>query len=464
MGRSWLPFARRPSGDRRVFVLSLEGVPHSFLARHLPEGAFPNLAELFAGGSLCAMGTAHPPVSSVVWSTYMTGRNPGRHGVYGHVERRPASYALFVPDSADLSAPTLWEVASRAGRRPVVVNVPGTFPPRPINGVLISPSRGGTLEELVYPRELGAFLRGIGYRAEVDTRAALDGAKDDFLVDAAQTLRKRFEAAFSLLHREPWDFFQFHVSETDRLNHFLWEDYERDTPGYGRAFLAFYRTLDALVGELLGLLPRETEVLLLSGHGFRRLRREIYVNHYLEERGWLLFEPGRPRRLEEISGDARAYSLAPGRVYLHLKGREPKGRIHSRDEYHGFREGIAADLLRLKDPENGQPMVAAVLRGEEVNRNPSWREFPLPAGDGRPAPCDLLVVPAEGYELKGNLDRPSVTGRTELTGMHAYDDGFFFVKGRKIRSRSPRIEDVFPTVLALMGVDADERPDGECLL
>jgi predicted AlkP superfamily phosphohydrolase/phosphomutase len=165
-----------------------------------------------------------------------------------------------------------------------------------------------------------------------------------------------------------------------------------------------------------------------------------------------------------ISRDARAYSLAPGRVFLHLKGREPKGGITGSEEYRGFRAGVAADLLRLTDPENGQPLVAAVLKGESVNRNPAWPAFPLPVSDRRPAPCDLLVVPAEGYDIKGHLDHETVTGRSEATGMHACGDAFVFVRGRRLRAREPRIEDLCPTVLALMGVPAADRPDGRSLV
>jgi predicted AlkP superfamily phosphohydrolase/phosphomutase len=447
-----------------VFVLSLDGVPHSFLARHIPEGAFPNLARLFADGELRPMATARPPVSPVIWASFATGMNPGRHGVYGLIERRPGSYEPFLPGSGNVAAPTLWETIVRTGKATVVVNVPGTWPPRPVRGVLIAPGRAASLDEVVYPRALGSFLRGIGYRLDVDARAGQEGNKDDLLADLDLTLRKRFEAAFSLLHREPWDYFQLHVSETDRINHFLWEDYESDTPGYGRAFLAFYRRLDALIGELLSVVPEGAEVVLLSGNGFRRLRREIYLNRALEERGWLEFERGEVRRLGMIGGDARAYSLAPGRVFLHLKGREPKGGISGAEEYRGFRDGVAADLQRLLDPENGRPLVARVLRGEEVNRNPMWPAFPLPASDHRPAPCDLLVVPADGYEIKGHLDRETVTGRAEATGMHAWDDAFVFVRRRGIRAREPHIQDLCPTVLALMGVAADERPDGRSLV
>jgi predicted AlkP superfamily phosphohydrolase/phosphomutase len=459
-----LPWFKRGSGPRRVFVISLDGVPHSFLARHLPEGAFPNLARLLADGDLRRMSTVQPPVSPVVWASYATGMNPGRHGVYGLVERRPHAYDIFLPGSNDLAVPTLWDVLGSAGKSTVVLNVPGTWPPRPVRGVLIAPARAALLDEVVYPHALGSFLRGIGYRLDVDTRAGQEGNKDDLLADLDLVLRKRFEAAFSLLHREPWDFFQLHVSETDRINHFFWRDYERDTPGYGRAFLAFYRTLDALIGELLSIVPSGAEVLVFSGNGFRRVRREIYLNRALEEHGWLEFERGEARRLGAISRDARAYSLAPGRVFLHLRGREPKGGISGSEEYRGFRDGLAADLLRLVDPENGQPLVAAVLKGEEVNRNPAWPAFPLPVSGRQPAPCDMLVVPAAGYEIKGHLDRETITGRSEMTGMHAADDAFVFVRGRRIVSRTPGIQDLCPTVLDLMGVRPDVRPDGSSLV
>ena len=456
-------FKRNP-GPRRVFVISLDGVPHSFLARHLPEGAFPNLARLFADGELRRMSTAQPAVSSVVWASYATGMNPGRHGVYGLVERRPETYDLFLPGSRDLAVPSLWDILGSAGKSTVVVNVPGTWPPRPVRGVLIAPARAATLEEIVYPHALGSVLRGIGYRLDVDTRTGLEGNKDDLLADLDQVLRKRFEAAFSLLHREPWDFFQLHVSETDRINHFFWEDYERDTPGYGRAFLSFYRMLDALIGELLSIVPAGAEVILLSGNGFRRQRREISLNRALEERGWLEFERGEGRRLGMISRDARAYSLAPGRVFLHLRGREPKGGITGSEEYRGFRDGIAADLLRLTDPENGQALVAAVLKGEEIYRCPGWPAFPLPVSGSNPAPCDMLVVPAAGYAIKGHLDRETITGRSDMTGMHVSDDAFVFIRGRRLGSREPDIVDLCPTVLSLMGVRPDQAPDGRSLI
>lgn len=460
---AWFPFRSRAVGAGRTFVLSLDGVSHSFLSRHLPEGAFPNLARLFADGELRRMDTVSPPVSTVVWTSYATGMGPGRHGIYGLVERRPGGYELFVPGSADVLAPTLWETLGSAGKTAIVVNVPGTWPPRVVRGVLIAPARAATLEEIVVPRTLAPFLRGIGYRLDIDARAALAGNKDDLLADLDAALRKRFEAAFSLLHREPWDFFQLHVSETDRLNHFLWDDYERDTPGYGRAFLAFYRRLDAYIGELVDLLPSGAEIVVLSGNGFTRLRREINLNRALEELGWLEFLPREGRRLSAIAPDARAYSLAPGRVFLHLKGREPRGRIAGREEYRAFRDGVSADLLRLTDPENGKPLLAAAVRGEDVNANPDWPAFPLPTSARYPAPCDLLLVPAEGCEIRGHLDRESVAARPEMTGAHGWDDAFVFVRGRRLRAGAPRIIDVCPTVLALMGVPA-ERRDGASLV
>ena len=459
----WFPFARRGAA-RRDFVLSLEGVGHSFLTRHLPEGAFPALAALFGDGDLRPLPAALPPVSPAVWATYLTGCAPGRHGVWGRVERRPGSYELFRPTSSDVSVPTLLESLSRAGRTAVAVNVPGTYPPRPIRGVLVAAGRGLPLDALCYPARIGALLRGLGYRDDVDAGPALDGNAEDLMADLERSLRKRFEVAFALLHREPWDFFQLHVSETDRLNHAFWEDYELDAPGRGRAFLSFYRLLDGLAGELLALLPPGVEIVLLSGHGFRRLRREIALNRCLEELGWLEFADPRLRRLPGIGPESRAYSLAPGRVYLHLKGREPRGRIAGREEYRGFREGLAADLLRLRDPDGGAPVVARVIPGEEIAGRPEWGPFPIAVSERQPAPCDLLVVPAEGYGFRGGFDHTTVATRSEMTGAHAYDDAFLFVRGRRIRARAPRLVDVGPTILDLMAARAAERPDGVSLV
>jgi predicted AlkP superfamily phosphohydrolase/phosphomutase len=120
--------------------------------------------------------------------------------------------------------------------------------------------------------------------------------------------------------------------------------------------------------------------------------------------------------------------------------------------------------LNLKDPETGEAVAAQVLRGEEVYGNPDWGEFPLPVSEKVPAPCDLLVVPHDGYDLRGSLEKPAVFGRDFRSGTHSAGGAFVLVRGRAIRAANPHIVDLFPTVLDMMGLPYAGDRDGSSLL
>ncbi len=453
----------RASPSGKVFVLSLEGIPRDFLVRHRTDGLLPQLGRLTEGAEILAMETVRPAVSLVAWASYMTGVNPGRHGIYGFLDRQPGSYELFVPNGRNVPLPALWEVLSRGGKRVVVLNVPCTYPPRPVNGILVSCFLSPSLEEAAYPADVARLLKGVNYRLDVDGRLGRTD-RGAFLADLDVTLRKKFEVAFGLVEKEQWDFFHFHVMETDRVNHLLWGEYEIPGSAGHDAFCSFYRTLDDLVGELAARLPRHCDLVLLSDHGFCRLKHEVYLNRYLEERDWLGFARRKPRRLPDMLTESRAYSLLPGRVYMNLRGREPRGSIAGSDDYHGYREGLAADLLNLRDPESGEPVADEVYRGEEVLRNSGWGKFPVPASEKASAPFDLLVVPRDGYDLKGHLDRPSVFGKDLMTGTHSAGGAFLCLRGRTVSKESPHLLDLFPTVLEMMGFRPEEGLDGASLL
>jgi len=109
---------------KRLLVIGLDGVPFSFLNGLLAQGKLPHWAELVESGSFKRMNSVHPCVSSVAWATYMTGKNPGKHRIYGFVDRFPESMDVFIPTSRDMTGNTLWEILSQAGKRVVVINVP----------------------------------------------------------------------------------------------------------------------------------------------------------------------------------------------------------------------------------------------------------------------------------------------------------------------------------------------------
>lgn len=443
-------FSRFKQGKKRAVVLGIDGVPHTLLTRLMQSGEMPNMAKLVGEGMLVRYNSTLPCVSSVAWSTYMTGANPGKHGIYGFVDRQPGSYKTFIPTSDHMKAETLWEYLGRQGKRVVVMNVPVTYPPRKVNGVLIGCFLSPNLQKATYPPTLLPKLQELKYRLDADPWSAYED-KSKLLDDLDETLARRADTMFYLMEHEEWDFFQCHIMETDRLHHFLWAEMETAGSPLGARFYAFYRQLDQVIGTLVSKLDGNTELMVLSDHGFCGIKQEVYVNQWLAQQGWLSFDADPPKSLDHISTHTVAYSLDPGRIYINLQGREPRGAVAPGAQYEALRSEIAQAALRLTDPADGSRIIQAVFKGEELYQ-----------GSCAAAAPDLVLHPVDGYDLKGALGKPALTHRgSVLVGMHTYDDASLYVRGHKIRPGTWSIVDAAPTVLALLGLAVPPTMDGQ---
>lgn len=441
------------SARRRVVVLGIDGTPYTFIQRMVQEGRMPHLARVIAGGTLLRMNSVHPTVSSVAWSSFMTGKNPAKHGIFGFVDREPATMKVFIPTSQAMKSPTLWEILSAAGKRVIVINVPVTYPPRPVNGILIADFLAPKLEKAVYPPALAATLQSWGYRIDTDPWLGHE-SKDKLLEDVNLVFDRRVEAMFRLMEQEEWDYFHCHIMETDRLFHFLWEEMETNDPVYAPRFFAFIQKLDQLIGELTRRLDEHTDLLIMSDHGFCTLEKEVYVNHWLAEEEWLKFAVPAPKSVADISGETIAYSMDPGRIFINLRGRERDGRVPPA-EYEHWRERIIQGALALRDPDTGRPLFRAALRREEIYHGPLL-----------PQAADIILVPHEGFDPKGSVNKEQLTYKgPALVGMHTYDDAALVIAGRRIApARTPWVADVMPAILELMGVANPGDLDGQSLL
>jgi len=440
---------------KKLFVLGLDGVPHSFITAKTRAGELPNLAALFGQGALRRMDSVQPCISSVAWASFQTGVNPARHGIFGFVDREPNPFKVFIPTGRNVSAQTLWEYLGRVGKKVCVINVPMTYPPKPVNGKLVSCFLCTDLAKGTYPADLAPRLKAMGYKIDADAWLARKGDKQGFLADLNLALEKRFAATFELMN-EPWDFFQLHVMETDRINHFLWRSWDKDVAPWKAAFDDYYRKIDACVGELLAKLPEGCELVVLSDHGFCSVEKEVYLNHWLEAQGYLLLAaaPGkeRPESVADMLPETKAYSLIPGRVFVNLAGREQKGSVAKGAAYEEVCRELAERMVaEVKDPETGRPIVARVIRREEVYRGPHFERA-----------ADLIAIPHDGYDLKGNVARPELAVRGDLEGMHTFDDAFFFVRGRDITKGDNQFSVMsgFATCCQLLGVPVPEGIEG----
>ncbi len=442
----------RAEEKQKLVVVGLDGTPHSLITELVDRGELPNIAQLFRTGSVCRMHSSRPEVSSVAWSCFMTGQNPGKHGIYGFVDRVPGSYDITVLNSASMRSLTLWEVLSRRGCRVLVMNVPVTYPPRPVNGILVSGFLSPTLQKATYPAEVASRLEALGYVIDVDPWRARE-ALENLVPDLEVALDRRFGAFLELWQEISPDFAILQVMETDRLQHFLWEHYERRDEEYAPRFLEFYQRIDAAVGNLVQELGEGVRYILLSDHGFCTLEKEVYVNHWLVEAGWLKFKKHPAESLADIDESSRAYALDPARIYLHLRGREPRGSVEPGPEAERVRKELVEALSDMKDPETAEPLLNVVLRGEEIYHGPAL--------DGAP---DLLLMPRRGFDLKGSVKKGVLMDKGPLVGMHTFDDAFIFIQGHEISKEVAEITDAMPTVLDLMGVPVPEDLDGVSLL
>jgi len=440
-------FFRSGSAPPRLFILGLDGSPLPLLRRLMRQGDLPNLARIFEEGAAVEMDSALPDVSAVAWTSINTGKNPGKHGIYGFVDRKPGTSTMEVMTAAHVRSKTIWELSSDQGRRSVALNVPLSYPPQRINGVVVSDFLAPNLAKAVYPTTALPYLETSGYRIDTDPWAARESL-DSFLSDFRITAQKRLEAVLHFMQQEDWQLFMVVFMETDRLHHFMWQYMEEEHPDLGPKFLDAYRQIDGHVGGIVRALGKDDELIILSDHGFTSLKKEVYLNVWLEEQGYLKFLAGQERGLGTIDPSSTAYSLDPGRIYQNIPAGE-SGGAGRKDEGRGVIEELAGRLASLTDPDDGSPMTHAVYRKGEIYSGPEIDRAP-----------DLLVMPNDGYDIKGTFEGTEFTGRGKLVGMHKYDNATLFIRNRKILVDHASVRDILPTACHLARLECPADVDG----
>jgi uncharacterized sulfatase len=444
-------FDRLRGGDGpRVAFFGIDGVPYS-LIRDNPD-VFENLNALADEGAAGAIDSIVPPESSACWPALTTGVNPGETGVYGFQDREVGSYETYVPMGRDVQATRLWDRVQEAGREATVLNVPVTFPPQRNVQRMVSGFLSPGVDKASYPDDLREYLESIEYRIDVNAKLGHDDDKTEFIEDAHATLDARFEAFKHYVQEDDWDLFFGVFMTTDRVNHFLFEHYEEDGE-YEQEFLDFYAKVDDYLGRLRDLLDDETTMLVASDHGFTTLDNEVHLNAWLEREGWLEYERDDHDSLEDIADGTRAYSLIPGRFYVNLEGREPRGSV-SEEEYEDVRDELQAELEALEGPD-GRTVADRVVTKEEAFR-----------GDHTDIAPDLVVVPNHGFDLKaGFKEHDEVFDVGPRNGMHSFDNACLFVDDTDAHVGEVDLYDIAPTILDLMDVDAERSQfDGASLV
>jgi predicted AlkP superfamily phosphohydrolase/phosphomutase len=461
---------------KRVMVIGLDcATPQLVFDRWLDE--LPNIKSLVDCGIWGNLRSSDPPITVPAWMSMMTSKNPGRLGFYGLRNRVDYSYEkLSTANSTFVKERTVWDILSELGKRVILIGVPQTYPPKPVNGEMVTcfltPS---TDKQFTYPAAFrdevqrvtgGYILDAVGFRADEEE-------KDRVLKTIYEMTEKRFKLACHMVRtRKDWDFFMMVEMGPDRIHHMFWKYTDPEHPKYvpGNRFESsihdYYKFVDARIGELLSEVDDDTSVLIVSDHGARAMVGGICFNEWLINEGYLVLK-SRPQSavpVEKCDVDwSRTRAWGSGgyyaRLMLNVKGREPQGIIEPGSEYELLRSELIEKLCALPD-HNGTQINTKVTRPEDVY------------SEVRGCPPDLFVYFGDlAWRSVGSIwpyaPETVYTFENDTGPDDANHDwhGIFIMKdspgNKSVRASGLNLKDVAPTVLTLLGVDVPSDMEGK---
>ena len=504
------------SKKARVFIVGLDGATFDLILPWIREGRLPSLSHMMENGVYGELKSTIPILTPAAWSSFMTGKNPGKHGIVGFFTREKEGYVVKVVNSTDRSAREIWTILSENGKKVGIVNVPLTYPPKSVNGFMITgmmtPPKS---DNFTYPTLLKEEVEKVIGGSTLDPLLTSLEREDVFINELFGSTEKLAKISLLLIEKQELDLFMVVFNGTDYIQHRFWKyidpqhsEYKAEkSVGYRKMFLQFYQKIDEILGNFLKMAGERTTVIVMSDHGAGPLHKYIHVNSWLMQTGLLklrkrlitrlkcfLYKIGispekivnalfsihlgniriktnrTDKKLQNIStkffmsfsdvnwSKTKAYSIGSGIIYINLKGREPSGTVSPGQEYESLREQITTRLYELKDPETGEFVIEKVYKKEEIFTGPHIDTLP-----------DLVFIPKPRYttfEEHGFAANSIITQSKFVSGTHKLN-GIFIMKGGGIKKsttlQETSIMDVAPTILYLLGLPIPTDMDGRVL-
>ena len=393
----------------KVIIIGIDGVPFELIGNFTSKGIMPNLKEIIEDSILKKMYSSIPEVSSVAWSSIITGKNPATHGIFGFTDIS-GDYSIYFPNFKDLKSPPFWE---NFDKKIIIINLPSTYPVRKVNGIHISGFVSIDFTKSVYPVSLIPKLKEMGYKIDVDASKA-HTSMELFLEDLDKTLQARIKTYRYLYDNYEWDIFFLVFTGTDRLMHFLWNCYENPESKFVEEFINHFRKIDGVIGEINRKLKDEDNLIIISDHGFGTLNYNVNINFFLKEKGYLKIEG---KEYSGIKEGTVAFALDPARIYINLKGKYRNGSVEKSDYMK-----VVEEILNLFDEWewNGEKIARDVYYKEEIYSGPYIENAP-----------DIILVGNRGFNLKAGIKAEEIFTQDIFTGKHTQDNAFFLLKSKK---------------------------------
>ncbi|HKG21564.1 MAG TPA: alkaline phosphatase family protein [Blastocatellia bacterium] len=508
--------------SRKVLFIGLDGSTFDVLDPLMDAGLMPRLKGFIDEGVRGLLETTIPPITPTAWVSWMTGKNPGKHGVFEFLLRRKGSGALpDMPVSArSRDGLPFWDVLGQMGKQAIVTNVPCTYPPTMVNGVMISDfltPKGR--RDFAFPEKLleeveAKFGPYQLYITEVYTK----GKVDNILNQLFEELEYKTKVNRYLMNEYGWDVFATHYWGTDRFQHELWHLLDQAHPFFDRKehdahigrIEEYWHAVDSTLGELFDEAGSETTVYLGSDHGFGPIKKFLCFNVWLINEGLLVLKGDAMTRIKQaifrlgltpdlayrsamkmglahlrlsvgVSNRSSLMKFANmlmlsledvdwtrtvafskgnyGQIFINLKGRETHGIVEPGAEYDRVLGEVIHKLRGLKDPDSGENLIGPIWRREDLYTGPHKDESP----DIQFLPTDMANKPLGTLDLTSNKFITPVYGNSGDHRMH----GIMLGRGpdlkRSATVEGARIIDYAPTILHTFGAEIPSDMDGRVL-
>ena len=457
---------------KKVFVLGLDSIPPELLFDKWLD-KLPNIKDLVSKSTYGELESTIPAITCPAWMCMMTSVNPGKLGLYGFRNRSGHDYeGLSFANSMAVHFDTVWDVLSKIGKKVVVVGVPMTYPPKPVNGCLVSCfMTPDTKSEYTYPSDLKNEVEAVSNGYILDVEEYRSENKDAILKAIYEMTEKRFKLTRHFIHTKEWDFFMMVEMGPDRLHHAFWKYFDNEHPKYVTgskykdAVFNYYKYLDDEIGKTLGLLNDDVIIIVVSDHGTKKMVGGICINEWLIQNGYmkLVQYPSESTPFNKLVVDWENTKVWGeggyyGRVFINVKGREPKG-IVAQHHYEHFRNELIKKLEDLRD-ENGRNINTKVFKPEEIY------------SECNGIPPDLIVYYGNlDWRAIGSVGTKSVWASENDTGpddANHSQQGIFIMKNgmtkNNIRKKGATIYDIAPTILKYMDVRTPQSMEGKVIL
>ncbi|MBM3319236.1 MAG: alkaline phosphatase family protein [Candidatus Eisenbacteria bacterium] len=456
----------------RFALIGLDGAPPKFLFDSWRD-ELPNIRSVMNDGIHGILQSTIPLGMIPGWTSMMTSQDPGQLGIYGPRGRKGREYGDPAPATSEqVRAKTVWNVLSNHRLNSLVIGVPQTYPPKPLKGVLAAgPYTPGKDAHWTHPREIAREIEESAGGEYVLGIPDFRSLEEDWLFDQIEEMtRKRFAVFRRFAAKKEFDLMVLAESGPDLIHRSFWRYMDPEhrlhqaDHKHADSIRKYYRFLDEELGRLLDSLPSDTSTMIVSEHGAARSDGAICINEWLMNEKLLALkekpeEPAAPAADHIDWGKTRAWAEGGhlARIYLNVKGREPKGAVPEAD-YESYREELKARIAAIPD-DKGDALKTEVLKPEEIYRTVSGI-----------AP-DLLVLFGDlRWRASGLVGTGSVSLLDKEAGLddanHNRNGILIWDHPAKVRPKAKdpySIFDIAPTIVRFFGLDVPAHWIGEPL-